>query len=74
MATASDGKRIRYYDIKDPFPGMEGDIEGLMMLAGQSVGLISNLPTAAEIITTLMNQAGEAMKNSVSSRFRNEIR
>lgn len=59
VATTRDGKKIHYYDMEDPFPGMEGDIEGLMMLAGQSVGLISNLPTAAEIMTTLVNQVGK---------------
>jgi nitronate monooxygenase len=63
-AATYDGRKIPYYSTHDPIPGTEGDIEGLMMLAGQSVGLISNLPTAAEIMTTLVNQAGEAMENA----------
>ena len=35
-----------------------------MLLAGQSVGLVSDLLTAEEIITRLVNQAGDAMKNA----------
>ena len=42
-ATMPNGKKIPYYETEMPLPGMEGDIEGMMLLAGQSVGLVSDL-------------------------------
>jgi nitronate monooxygenase len=72
-AFTHDGRKIPYYETEMPLPGMEGDIEAMMMLAGQSVGLVSDLLTAEEIIMRLVNQAGETMKKASASVTDNSV-
>jgi NAD(P)H-dependent flavin oxidoreductase YrpB (nitropropane dioxygenase family) len=58
----SNGEQISYYETTPPYAGMEGDVENLALYAGQSAGLVSDLLTAEEIISVLVDQAGKVMK------------
>ena len=49
----------RYSDIL-PLPGMTGDVEGLAMYAGQSVGLINDVLPAGEIVQQLVAETSAA--------------
>ena len=52
---AASGEAIVRYEDTAPRTGMTGDIAAMCLYAGTSVAKISDLPTAAEIITRLVN-------------------
>ena len=52
----ADGRPIERYSDTIPLPGMTGDVEGLAMYAGQSVGLIEDVLPAGEIVQQLVTE------------------
>ncbi len=60
--TFSDGGGIQRYAITPPFSGMEGGVEDLALYAGQSIGVISDIRPAGEIIRELVEETITVMK------------
>jgi len=52
----SSGPIVRYQSYR-PEPDVEGDIDALSLWAGQSVGLVSKLQPAAEIVREIAEEA-----------------
>jgi NAD(P)H-dependent flavin oxidoreductase YrpB (nitropropane dioxygenase family) len=48
-----DGRPIRRYDMPSPMTGASGEIEAFALYAGQSVGLVHRMQTAAEVVHEL---------------------
>ncbi len=61
IATTADGKPIARYSDVFPQPGMEGNVEALALYAGQSVGLISDIQSAGEVLRRLVNETIQAL-------------
>lgn len=57
-----DGNPIERYRSHTPMPGATGDIEAMGLWAGQSVGLVTDIRPAAEIVRSLMDEAVEALQ------------
>ena len=60
IAHFSDGRPVERYSDILPLPGMTGDVEGLAMYAGQSVGLINDVLPAGEIVQQLVAETSAA--------------
>jgi nitronate monooxygenase len=56
VATAADGSPLLRYSVTLPGPGMTGDVEALALYAGQSVGLISRLQSAEDIVKSVADE------------------
>lgn len=54
VAHFADGRPIERYSDIIPLPGMTGDVEGLAMYAGQSVGLVEDVLPAEQIVQQLV--------------------
>lgn len=61
IVTMENGDILERYSDMLPLPGMTGDVEALALYAGQSVGLVSTLQTAGEILQTLMAETEEVL-------------
>jgi nitronate monooxygenase len=61
IATRTDGTPIVRYSSSLPLEGMSGDIEALSMWAGQSVGLVSRVQPAGEIVAELVDETEAAL-------------
>lgn len=61
IATTADGKPIARYSDVLPQPGMEGDMEALALYAGQSVGLISDIQPAGDVLKRLVDETIQAL-------------
>ena len=57
VATGADGSPVRRYSASLPTPGMTGEVEALALYAGQSVGLVSRLQSAHDIVKEVANEA-----------------
>lgn len=57
IARSSVGAPVLRYEAHTPGAGMEGEIEELPMWVGQSVGLVSKLQPAAEIVHDIADEA-----------------
>jgi NAD(P)H-dependent flavin oxidoreductase YrpB (nitropropane dioxygenase family) len=57
VATDGSGRQYLRYDDMMPLPGMDGDLEAMARYAGQSAGLVHDVAPAAEIVTTVVDQA-----------------
>jgi nitronate monooxygenase len=55
IAYKQDGKPILRYSDDGPITGITGDLEALALYAGQTVGLISNIKTASQIMKDLVS-------------------
>ena len=61
-----DGTEIPRYDTTSPRVGVEADVEDLSLWAGQSVGVISDVMPAAEIVRRIVEDAREALGSAAS--------
>lgn len=60
LGTQADGYVVMRYDSSPPVEGFSGDPEPLALYAGQSVGLVSEMKTAAQAVFDLAREAEEA--------------
>lgn len=56
VAYTATGEAIPRYSDTIPLPDMEGDVEGLALYAGQSVGLVNDLDISSNIISKLVDE------------------
>lgn len=61
IATSADGRTVERYHFSTPFPGMTGEMEGLALYAGQSVGLVSQVEAAGEIVKQIAQEAAAVL-------------
>ena len=61
IAYFAEGRQIERYSDVIPLPGMSGDVEALALYAGQSVGLVSRLQPAGEIVQQLADEAANVL-------------
>lgn len=62
IATSAAGAPLRRYGISLPSQGMTGDVEALALYAGQSVGLVSRLQSAEDIVRTVAEEAVQSLE------------
>ena len=55
------GIDLRRFSNFVPIASTTGDLEEMPLLAGQGVGLVHSVPTAAEVVTTMVAQAEQAL-------------
>jgi nitronate monooxygenase len=53
IGTFPDGKPVRRYDVPAPMRGATGEIDAFALYAGQSVGLVTEMLPAAEVVGRL---------------------
>lgn len=63
-----DGRPIVRYAVGFPRPDAEGDIDAMALYAGQGVGMIGDLRSAASVVDALVREAEEAM-GALASRI-----
>lgn len=61
IARTGDGEPIERYDEALATPDVEGEIDGMALYAGQSVGLVDEVLPAAELVTELVAEMREAI-------------
>jgi nitronate monooxygenase len=69
LATRADGSPILRYSSSLPIAGMDGDVEALSLYAGQSVGLVHFVASAAAIVSEVVAEA-EAVLERLGSEPR----
>ena len=62
VAEHADGRAVERYSDVIPLPGMTGAIETLALYAGQSVGLISKVQPAGDIVADVADEARSVLK------------
>jgi NAD(P)H-dependent flavin oxidoreductase YrpB (nitropropane dioxygenase family) len=62
VAQRGDGSSIPRYASSTPGEGLQGEIEAMSLWAGQSVGLVTRVQTAAEIVRELDEGADEVLR------------
>jgi nitronate monooxygenase len=62
IARSSAGAPVVRYQAHTPGAGTEGEIEELPMWVGQSVGLVSKLQPAAEIVREIVDEADTILR------------
>lgn len=62
-AVSASGEKILYYQDAIPVPETTGDVVGLALYAGQSVGLVSEVKPAAVIVREIAEQAIRTIEN-----------
>jgi nitronate monooxygenase len=65
VATRADGSPVMRYSISLPRPSMTGDVEALALYAGQSVGLVSRLQSAHDIVKDVADEAVRTLQQCV---------
>jgi len=63
IARRTDGKPVVRYSSSMPLGNMQGDVEGLALYAGQSVGLVKDLKPAAIIVERLKRETEQVFEN-----------
>jgi nitronate monooxygenase len=61
IARRADGTAIVRYSFSSPLETMQGDVEGMVHYAGQSVGLIRDIQPAARIVQQLKEETEQVM-------------
>lgn len=64
IAYRGDGRPVVRYSDAMPLPDMTGSVEALALYAGQGVGLINDLPPAANIVRQLVDETCAGLKRS----------
>jgi nitronate monooxygenase len=62
IARKADGTAVVRYSFSMPLETMQGDVEGLVHYAGQSVGLIKDIQPAATIVQRLKQETEQVMR------------
>jgi NAD(P)H-dependent flavin oxidoreductase YrpB (nitropropane dioxygenase family) len=63
----SRGDIVRYRSFT-PTNNVEGDIDALSLWSGQSVGIVADVKSVSAIMSDIVREAGEILKNA-SNRF-----
>jgi nitronate monooxygenase len=63
VATGAGGSPVRRYSGTLPKPGMTGEIEAMALNAGQSVGLVSRLQSAHDIVKDVVDEAVRTLQH-----------
>ena len=66
IAETPQGGIVRYSCVT-PQPDAVGDIDNLSLWAGQGVGLVHSLQSAAEIVREIADEAGSALRRALAS-------
>lgn len=66
LATRADGRTLTRYTSMGAYPGTTGDIEALPNWAGQSVGLVTRIQPAGQIVEELAEEAVRVLKSGAS--------
>jgi len=61
VIATDDGRPLLKFSTDSPLRGTTGDLEAMAAFAGQSVGLIDTLPTAAGRIAAILSEANAAL-------------
>lgn len=61
VGETADGQPIQRYDFRSPGADTSGEIEAMPLYAGQSAGLIDELPSAADVIEQLTAETVDAL-------------
>lgn len=61
IARKADGTPVVRYSFSSPLETMQGDVEGMVHYAGQSVGLIKDIQPAARIVQQLKQETEQVM-------------
>lgn len=65
IATRADGSAVMRYSVSLPSQGMTGGVEALALYAGQSVGLVSHLQSAYDIVKDIADEAVRTLQECV---------
>lgn len=68
LATHTSGYQVRRYEAFTASAELEGDIEALALFAGQGVGLVNQVQSAAEIVHEIAHDARNTIQN-LAARF-----
>lgn len=60
----ADGTPVTRYSDAEPLAGMKGQIEAMALYAGQSAGLIHDVPSAADLVRRLADQSREVLADA----------
>jgi nitronate monooxygenase len=63
IATWTDGSPVMRYSVSLPRPGMTGEVEAMALYAGQSVGLVSRLQSAHDIVKDVADEAVRTLQH-----------
>lgn len=66
LATHTSGHEVRRYESYTATAELDGDIEALALFAGQGVGLVTEVQSAADIVREITNEARSAIRTLVS--------
>ena len=64
LATYPDGTEVPRYSSTSPRADLAGDVEAASLWAGQSVGLVSDIRPAGEVVRTLAEEAAAALRGA----------
>jgi nitronate monooxygenase/enoyl-[acyl-carrier protein] reductase II len=67
VAVTATGQPVPRYADTIPLPGMSGDLEALALYAGQSAGLVGDVPSVAEVVRRLVEQAAVVLADCVQA-------
>jgi nitronate monooxygenase len=62
IATSAGGSAVARYSVSFPRPEMEGEVLAMALYAGQSVGLISHLQSAQDIVKEVADEAVRSLQ------------
>lgn len=65
IATRADGSAVMRYSVSLPTQGLTGGVEALALYAGQSVGLVSRLQSAYDIVKDIADEAVRTLQQCV---------
>ena len=68
VAQFADGRAVERYSDVIPLPGMTGAVEALALYAGQSVGLVSEIQPAGDIVAEVANEARSVLERLARPR------
>jgi NAD(P)H-dependent flavin oxidoreductase YrpB (nitropropane dioxygenase family) len=67
VATLADGTAVVRYGSTSPKAELTGDIDAISLWAGQSVGLVSDIQPAGEVVRMLAEEAAAALRTTIAA-------
>lgn len=68
VATGPDGVGIERYDDDPPVPGTEGDVDAMALYAGESVGRVESVQSAADVVDDLVAETQTRLDSLSAAR------
>ena len=62
----ADGTPVIRYAADEPLADMNGEVEAMALYAGQSAALVHDIPSASDLVPSLMNRSREALSDALS--------